>query len=140
LKGKDLDVGMFEIIWQESEDELTAMSPRVAVAPAMIKLTHGLRKLELTDKHSVLTLGRDLQNDVVVADRKASRMHARIERRRDKFIFVDHSSNGSWVTIDGDAEVMIRREELTLRGSGRVSFGHAYADDPEEILTFSCLD
>ena len=140
LKGKEHDIGMFEVIWQESEDELTAMSPRIAVAPAMIKLTHGLRKIELTDKHSVLTLGRDLQNDVVVADRKASRMHARIERRRDKFVFVDHSSNGSWVTIDGESEQMLRREELTLRGSGRISFGHAQADDPEEFLSFSCLD
>lgn len=140
LKGKDLDIGMFEVIWQESEDELTAMSPRVVIAPAMIKLTHGLRKMELTDKHSVLTLGRDLQNDVVVADRKASRMHARIERRSGKFVFVDHSSNGSWVTVDGEPEVMLRREELTLRGTGRVSFGHAHADDPEEFLTFSCLD
>jgi class 3 adenylate cyclase len=139
LKGKERDVALFEILWQDSEDELTSMSPRLALAPAMVKLVHGLRKIELGEAHSVLTLGRDLQSDVVIADRKASRMHARIERRRDKFVFIDHSSNGSWITIEGEPEIMIRREELMLRGRGRVSFGHAYADDPAEFLAFSCL-
>ncbi|HEY7944567.1 MAG: adenylate/guanylate cyclase domain-containing protein [Burkholderiales bacterium] len=139
LKGKERDVALFEILWQDSEDELTSMSPRLALTPAMVKLVHGLRKIELGEAHSVLTLGRDLQSDVVIADRKASRMHARIERRRDKFVFIDHSSNGSWITIEGEPEIMIRREELMLRGRGRVSFGHAYADDPAEFLAFSCL-
>ncbi|MGH8799555.1 MAG: adenylate/guanylate cyclase domain-containing protein [Casimicrobiaceae bacterium] len=139
LKGKERDVALFEVLWQDSEDELTSMSPRLALAPAMVKLVHGLRKIELGEAHSVLTLGRDLQSDVVIADRKASRMHARIERRRDKFVFIDHSSNGSWITFEGEPEVMIRREELMLRARGRVSFGHAYADDPAEYLAFSCL-
>ena len=140
VKGKERDVALFEILWQDSEDELTSMSPRAALPPAAVKLVHGLRKIELGETHSVLTLGRDLQSDVVIADRKASRMHARIERRRDKFVFIDHSSNGSWITIEGETEIMIRREELMLRSRGRVSFGHAYADDPSEFLGFSCLD
>jgi hypothetical protein len=140
VKGKERDIGLFELLWQDSEDELTAMSPRAALAPAMVKLVHGLRKIELGEAHSVLTLGRDLQSDVVIADRKASRMHARIERRRDKFVFIDHSSNGSWISIEGEPEIMIRREELMLRGRGRISFGHAHADDPSEFLGFSCLD
>ena len=139
LKGKERDVGLFEFLWQESEDELTAMSPRLALAPAMVKLVHGPRKIELGEAHSVLTLGRDLQSDVVIADRKASRMHARIERRRDKFVLIDHSSNGTWITIEGEPEIMIRREELMLRGRGSVCFGHAHADDPAEFLAFSCL-
>jgi adenylate cyclase len=85
-------------------------------------------------------MGRDQQNDVVVADRKASRLHAKIERRRDKFVLIDHSSNGTYVTIEGEPEMVLRREELILRSSGRMSFGHAYADDPTEFLAFSCTD
>ena len=87
-----------------------------------------------------LSIGRDLQNEVVIADRKASRMHARIERRRDKFVLIDHSSNGTYVTVQGESEIVLRREELVLRNRGQVSFGHAYQDDPTEILGFSCLD
>jgi pSer/pThr/pTyr-binding forkhead associated (FHA) protein len=33
-----------------------------------------------------IRLGRDSSSDVVIADRKASHEHARIERRRDKFV------------------------------------------------------
>jgi len=88
----------------------------------------------------VLTLGRDQQNDVMIADRKASRLHARIERRRDKFVLVDHSSNGTYVTVEGEPELTLRREELVLRGRGRVSFGHAHQDDPTEFLDFTCVD
>jgi len=140
LRGKEEDVGVVELTWQESEDEMTMMSPRQVLAPASVKLTHGARDIVLGATHSVLTLGRDQQNDVMIADRKASRLHARIERRRDKFVLVDHSSNGTYVTVEGESELALRREELVLRGRGRVSFGHAFQDDPTEFLAFSCID
>ena len=87
-----------------------------------------------------MTLGRDQQNDVVIADKMASRLHARIERRRDKFVLVDQSSNGTYVKIDDEPEMQLRREEMILRGRGRVSFGHAHSSEGEEVLTFSCVD
>ena len=94
----------------------------------------------MSDATPALAIGRDMQNDLVIADRKASRMHARIERRRDKFVLIDHSSNGTYVTVHGETEIVLRREELALRGRGQVSFGHAFQDDPSEFLDFSCLD
>ncbi|MEO8738330.1 MAG: adenylate/guanylate cyclase domain-containing protein [Casimicrobiaceae bacterium] len=138
LRGKEQDIGIFELMWQESEDERTMMSPRKAIAPARVRLQHGAREIELGAAHSVLTMGRDQQNDIAVADRKASRLHARIERRRDKFVLIDHSSNGTYVTVEGEAEIALRREELVLRGKGRIAFGHAFQDDPMEFLGFSC--
>jgi class 3 adenylate cyclase len=139
VKGKQKDIGIFELLWQES-DELTALSPRLVARPQRLVVTHGTREIELGDATMTLSLGRDAQNDVVVADRSASRMHARIERRRDKFVLIDHSSNGTYVTVDGENEVMLRREEWTLRGTGHCSFGHPHKDDPAEVLRFRCLD
>jgi len=140
VKGKQKDIGIFELIWQASQDELTTFAPRFKPPPAHIRLRHGAREIELDEARPSLTLGRDPQNDVVIADRMASRMHARIERRRDKFVLVDQSSNGTCVTIEGEPEIHLRREELILRGRGHVSFGHAYQDDPAEVLAFSCGD
>jgi adenylate cyclase len=140
VRGKEQDIAMFQLNWEESEEELTSMSPRVAIAPAKVKLTHGAREIELGEAQSRLTLGRDISNDIIIADRKASRMHAHIERRRDKFVLIDHSSNGTWVTVEGKTEITLRREELILRGRGHVSFGHAFADDPAEVLSFTCQD
>ena len=70
----------------------------------------------------------------------ASRVHARIERRRDKFVLVDQSSNGTFVSVQGEPEIQLRREEIILRGRGQVSFGHPYRDESGEILAFSCVD
>ena len=140
VKGKEKDIDLFELVWQETEDELTALSTHVKFRPARLALTHGDRQIELSEAAPTLSLGRDMQNDLVIADRKASRMHARIERRRDKFVLIDHSSNGTYVTVQGEAEMVLRREELVLRGRGQMSFGHAYQDDPSEVLGFSCLD
>jgi class 3 adenylate cyclase len=137
VKGKQQDIGLFELFWQESEDELTALSTRVELRPAFLKVKHGDQELELSDTKSSLTIGRDPQNDLVIGDRKASRMHARIERRRDKFVLIDHSSNGTYVTMENEPEIALRREEIVLRGRGRVSFGHAYKDDPSEYLGYS---
>ena len=137
MKGKQQDVGLFELVWQETEDELTALSTRVDLRPAYLKLKHGDQELELSDTRASLSIGRDPQNDLVIGDRKASRMHARIERRRDKFVLIDHSSNGTYVTMENEPEIVLRREEIVLRGRGRVSFGHAYQDDPSETLRYS---
>lgn len=140
VKGKEKDIRIYELIWQSSEADLTSLSTRPIHHEARIRVKHGANSIDLGEGRSTLTLGRDQQNDVVIGDKMASRMHARIERRRDKFVLVDQSSNGTYVKIDGEPEIQLRREEMILRGRGRVSFGHAHTLESDEILTFSCLD
>jgi class 3 adenylate cyclase len=140
VKGKVQDIGIFELLWQESADELTALSTRPKMSPAKIRLLHGDREIELGDARPTATLGRDPQSDFVITDKMASRLHARIERRRDKFVIVDQSSNGTYVTVEGEREIMLRREELTLRGRGHISFGHAHQSGPADVLKFVCVD
>jgi adenylate cyclase len=139
VRGKQNDIHTFELIWQESEEELTTMSTRQVIRPVSLKLTHGARELALDQNSPPITLGRDAQNDVVIMDRKASRLHARIERRRDKFVIVDVSSNGTFCKVAGESEIMLRREELILRGSGRLSFGHPSEDGMAEAVEYVCL-
>jgi class 3 adenylate cyclase len=136
VKGKAEDMRVFEVIWQES-DELTMKSANLAPPPVAARLTvrHEGTEIVLTPSNSLLTLGRDTAGDIVIADKRASRSHARIERRRDKFVLIDQSTNGTYVTIDGEAEFVLKREEVILRGRGRACFGHAY-DEGSEIIEF----
>jgi class 3 adenylate cyclase len=138
LKGKHDDLDVCELLWQESNDDLTTLAARVDAPLARLRLRHGERDIVLDDGQRALAFGRDGQNDVVIADRLASRLHAHIERRRDRFVLVDHSSNGTFVTREGEAEIALRREEFVLRGRGRISFGHAHAADPRESVEFDC--
>ena len=78
----------------------------------------------------------DINIQIVLADRMASRVHARIERRRDKFFVIDQSTNGTFVTFAGEAEVVLRREEVMLRGQGRIAFGHSLGESSEETVDF----
>ena len=138
VKGKEKDIVIMELVWQDSAD-LTTLTTRRKLRPSRLELVHGTRAMELGQGLMAVAIGRDAQNDVVIADRLASRMHARIERRRDKFVLVDQSSNGTFVTVDGEGEILLRREELMLRGRGHISFGHSYAADPTETLAYAFI-
>jgi class 3 adenylate cyclase len=138
VKGKVHDLDVWELLWEDSADDLTTLATRVNVLRARLRLRHGEREIALDERQPTLALGRDAQNDVVIADRMASRLHAHIERRRDHFVLVDHSSNGTFVTPEGEAEIALRREEFVLRGRGRISFGHAHAVDRRETVDFDC--
>lgn len=140
VKGKAGNVHVCEVIWQEGA-ELTMMSTRMApVTPTEIRLRlrHGSEEIVLGTDRPIISLGRDAACDIVIRDPRASRSHAKIERRRDKFMLVDISSNGTYLTTLGEAEVVLKREETTLRGSGHIVFGHSGASaDAAEILTFA---
>jgi adenylate cyclase len=138
VKGKRKIVTIFEFLWQDS-DELTALSTRLDHnRAASLALAYEGRTWRC-EGPGELTIGRDGTCDVVVGDRKASRLHARVERRRDKFVLIDHSSNGTWVQVAGETEVVVlRREELMLRGTGLIGIGHSPVDGEGAPVTFSC--
>ncbi len=135
VKGKEKDIVIMELVWQDTA-ELTTLTTRPKLRAARLELVHGTRAIELGLATTAVAIGRDAQNDIVIGDRLASRMHARIERRRDKFVLVDQSSNGTFVTVNGEGEIQLRREEIMLRGRGHISFGHPYAADPSETVSW----
>jgi hypothetical protein len=135
VKGRQQEVDVYEILWQQSE-ELTYMAGRSPTPPkqpkVQMRLKYDGKEVILGPDRELIKLGRDHSSDLVLADRKASREHARIERRRDKFVLVDVSSNGTFVTLQGGPEMVVKREEVVLHGSGTISFGHSYSSDPAE--------
>jgi hypothetical protein len=91
------------------------------------------------EKTPVLTIGRDPACKLAIDDRKASRQHARVERRNDGFYLIDTSTNGSFVTLSGRQEVMLRRNEMALDGKGKVSFGTSSNDPQSDLADFEHL-
>ena len=72
-----------------------------------------------------------------LAGEHASRHHCRIERRKDKFVLIDLSANGTYVAVEGEKEVVLQREEFVLRKRGRLSFGEPGAAAAEHV-EFEC--
>jgi len=138
VKGKGDEVEVCEVLWQAGDD-LTMATASITLPPAgetKLELKHGTERVVLEGSGARCVLGRDATSGIVLADRKASRVHARIERRRDKFFLVDQSTNGTYVTFAGEAEIALRREEVMLRAQGRIAFGHSLAESEEETVDF----
>ena len=66
----------------------------------------------------------------------ASRLHCTIERRQSKFVLADHSTNGTYLTPEGDAEILLQREEFTLGKHGWIACGQQRASTTEVIEYF----
>jgi adenylate cyclase len=138
VKGKAEELVVCEVLWQEGDDlTMAAGSLQVAEPKVELVLRHGGREVVLSGDHPTVMAGRDSACDIVISDPKASRQHARIEKRRDKFFITDQSSNGTFITFTGEGEVALRREEAMLRRSGRIVFGHSAADASGDSLEFA---
>lgn len=144
VKGKAEDLHVFEVIWQESE-ELTMKA--VSIRPAAVAGGLGTRLcvryagevIMLDEKKSTMGMGRDAECEVTVRDRRASRNHAKIERRGEKFVLSDQSTNGTFVTFSGEPELFLRREEIVLRGSGIICFASSGTSPEADCAEFEHL-
>jgi adenylate cyclase len=139
VKGKAQEIQVYELIWQQSEDMTTLASQKSVYKSKNAKLrvvVHG-NELVLSAERPAIAMGRDASADLVVKERMASRAHGKIERRLDKFILTDHSANGTFITIEGDKEIVLRREEFTLRGHGWIALGQSRAT-ATDVVEFFC--
>lgn len=102
-----------------------------------LRIKHQQNVHVIEDLHPILLLGRELGNDVVVADPRASRQHARIERRRDGFVLVDQSTNGSYVCPEGGSEQCIKHGEIPLAGQGRIGCGFSTSEVERDLVYFA---
>ena len=129
-----------EVMWHENKETTTQVVPvQRPLRPRKItlRLRYGAEQITLNSARGSLSLGRDKSAELVINDARASRAHCQIERRMDKYILVDHSTNGTYVTVEGDEEAVLKREEFTLRAHGWIAFGHSRSDT-DEVIEFFC--
>jgi len=125
VKGKQSDVGVYEVLWKT--EDLTIVSPILAsdlIPKASLTLDFENQKIVLSKDQPRLTIGRSHNCDVVVTEEFVSRTHATIEYRRGKFILIDQSTNGTYVSVADGGTSHLRREEFPLQGSGCIFPGH----------------
>ncbi|HSD40897.1 MAG TPA: adenylate/guanylate cyclase domain-containing protein [Burkholderiales bacterium] len=139
VKGKQSEVKVCEVLWQTGEDltMLPANRAQVSTEP-VLRLAHASETLVMDEGLATVLIGRDMSHHIPIIDKMASRLHGRIERRGDKYYYVDLSTNGTYITIEGDFETVLRRDQAMLRGRGTLSFGHSASDPGAELVTFVC--
>ena len=113
--------------------------PPTARLSQRLRLRHQQDVIFVEEQRPILLLGRELGNDVVIMDPRASRQHARIERRREGFILVDESSNGTYVSTDGAKETCVKHGELPLLGPGRIGCGFSAGEIERDLVFFDIV-
>lgn len=138
VKGKDRGVAICELMWTDTDDATQLVSSRASTdGTDTLRIVYRSRVVNLSEENPSLVVGRDATADLVVPDRMASRTHCVIERRQDKFVLTDRSANGTWLSIDGDREIVLRREESLLRSHGYIALGQPRAT-AGELVEFFC--
>lgn len=108
-------------------------------APLRLRLRHQHEVLYVEESRPVVLLGRELGNDVVIHDARASRQHARIERRPQGFVLIDRSTNGTHVADAGGGEHCVKRGEWPLGSGGRLGCGFPPYEIERDLVFFELV-
>jgi adenylate cyclase len=141
LKGQGNEVALYEVLWQ-SED-VTSMVPAISMSSRPVRLLRlriraNDRDLVVDEQHSSITIGRAEDNDVVIKGNLISRLHARIEISRSKFVLIDQSTNGTFVQTANGEESFVRRDSLQIKGEGTIGLGRLPEQDSPQTIRFVC--
>ena len=139
VKGKAEDVALCELVWRQSPDitDLATTLSVLRIPLGRLRLKYLGRDIARRRGSDSLLIGRDAGCDLVVAETKASRQHCTIERRQDRFLIRDHSTNGTFVTVLDEMEIVLQREEFPLRKHGWIAFGQPRAGT-SDIVEYFC--
>jgi len=143
VRGRIDEVALFEVLWQP--DEATSMLPTIdweSKTKSATKLTLTFREstVVVDEKRKAINMGRADDNDLVVKGNLISRIHARIEMRRGKFILIDQSTNGTFLENARGEEVFIRRDSTELAGEGIIGLGRVAKPGTPLAVHYICED
>ena len=141
VRGRVDEVALFELVWQP--EEATSMLPTIDWEaknnPATrIRLTYRDQSVVVDDHRKAINLGRAEESDLVIKGNLISRIHARIEMRRGKFILIDQSTNGTFLESIQGQESFVRRDSTELTGEGIIGLGRVAKPGTPLAIHFVC--
>jgi class 3 adenylate cyclase len=143
LKGRSSEVALFEVLWQT--EDITSMVPAIASREReranksqRMRLRYQGQEVLVDDGRANITIGRAEENDLVVKGNLISRLHARVEISRNKFMLVDQSTNGTFVLGKDGEEAFVRRDSMQIRGEGLIGLGKAPDSNSSQVIRYTC--
>lgn len=127
------------------EQEAAAPAARPAVPPRLKELFRRRQPLrlafrdlrhELAQAGTEFLIGRSDACDLVIAEPRISRFHARIEYREGRFLLVDESRNGTWVRFADGTQQRVGNTPVTLEGRGLIALAAPPGPDNPNVVEF----
>ena len=95
------------------------------------------REILLLPQQTPFHIGRDPHKaHLLIETDLASREHCHIEFRRGKYVLIDHSTNGTYVSGNEQDSIYLRREELPLHGHGVISLGQPTSGENSWLIHY----
>lgn len=141
VRGRLDEVALFELVWQP--EEATSMLPTIewesrARKANRLVLSFRDKTIVVNDQRKNINLGRADDNDLVVKGNLISRIHARVEMRRGKFVLVDQSTNGTFLQNSRGEETFVRRDTTELAGEGVIGLGRVAKPGTPLAIHYVC--
>jgi class 3 adenylate cyclase len=141
VRGRLDEVALFELLWQP--EEATSMLPTIewenkARNATRLVLTFRDTRVVVNDQKKQINMGRAEDNDLVVKGNLISRIHARVEKRRGKFMLIDQSTNGTFLHNAHGEETFVRRDSTELNGEGVIGLGRVAKAGTPLAIHFVC--
>ena len=131
-------LGLCEFVWRvhEQTTRLGAVAPKPARHESL-RLQYGITEVIAKGEHNPVSLGRDYHCRVNIQDDHATLRHCTIEQRGGEFVLIDHSTNGTYVTEEGEDEVRVQQATVTLKKHGWLAFGQPRGRT-DQVVEYFC--
>lgn len=143
IKGETEKTLIYRLEWEHSgkDNRATMVMPIHDVTRFVDKFQLEMvvngRTISLLPEQTPFRIGRDPHKaQLLIENELASREHCHIEFRRGKYVLVDHSTNGTYVYVDEQTPIYLRREELPLQGQGFIGLGQTATATTPWVLHF----
>jgi class 3 adenylate cyclase len=141
LKGSNKESTVYQVVWHKDVTALTDVNMRshrmIPGDEGSLLIAYANIRLRTDQARPNLTIGRGEDCDLVIHEKMASRKHASIRLLRTHFYLLDHSLNGTFVTLESGEEVHVLRGELLLDGAGHIALGHSTREASTEVITYT---
>ncbi|MCK5326782.1 MAG: adenylate/guanylate cyclase domain-containing protein [Woeseiaceae bacterium] len=143
VRGRMDEVALYELLW--NPEEATSMLPTIeweSRARKVSKMILNFRDqtVEISDQRKSANIGRADDNDLVVKGNLISRIHAKVELRRGKFVLIDQSTNGTFMQNVQGEEIFVRRDSTELNGEGTIGLGRAEEAGSSLAIHYKSVD
>jgi class 3 adenylate cyclase len=142
IRGQGAEVALYEVLWHT--EDITSMLPAIAISAHEGKKNLRLRlsvagaEFLVDESRKYLVIGRAQEGDIVITGNLVSRLHARVEISRNRFVLTDQSTNGTFVYAKGHGETFVRRDSTTISGEGMIGLGRVPDLESAQTIRFVC--
>jgi class 3 adenylate cyclase len=138
--GKVEATDVFQIAWEQEDTTSTRVGMSAYRKPSGARnelvLRYRQQVITLGELRKSIVLGRGDDCDLVIRDNLASRQHARIEYNFGKFLFIDHSANGTYIRFSDNQVILVSHQQIVLHGAGTISLGQHFSELPSEVIEY----